>query len=56
MNRNKDAIIKRRNFIKEYFERRKLETHGISLKEISVELSDWHLFISTQTIMKEYHS
>jgi len=54
MKRNQDAILKRRVFIKKYFKRRKLETPGISIKEISVELSDWYLFISAQTIIKEY--
>ena len=56
MNRDPEAVLNRRNFIKRYFQRRKAETPGISIKEISVELSDWYLFISTQTIIKEYHS
>jgi len=55
MNRNPEAVLNRRSFIKRYFQRRKAEVPGISLKEISVELSDWYLFISTQTIIKEYH-
>jgi len=56
MKRDPEAVLKRRKFIKEYFERRKLETPGISLKEISIELSDWFLFICPETIIKEYHN
>jgi len=55
MKRDPEAVLKRRKFIKEYFKRRKLETPKISLKEISVELSDWYVFISPKTIIKEYH-
>jgi hypothetical protein len=54
MNRDKDSIMNRRAFIKEYFGMRKKQNPKITLKEISIELSDWYLFMSPKYIRNEY--
>jgi len=56
MNRDKKLIAKRRDFVKEFFIKKKKENPKITLKEIAIELENWYLFVSTKTIINDYHS
>ena len=55
MNRDKELITKRRNFVKEFFNKIKGENPKITIKEIAQELADWYLFVSVKTIRRDYH-
>lgn len=52
MRRSNKLIEKRRQFIKEYYLRRKNEEENIQVKKIVYELSD-RLFITTRTVISE---
>jgi len=56
MKRNLKLIKARTQFIKDYFKQRKEENPDISIKEISIELSDWYLFITPRSILTAYYS